>query len=57
MAMADGSFPIADTADLKKAVKALGRAKNADAAKRHIIKRARVLKAVSMLPDSWNIKE
>ena len=55
--MSDGSFPISDTADLKKAIKALGRAKNSDAAKRHIIKRARALKAVSMLPESWNVKE
>ena len=51
--MNDGSFPIADKADLKKAVKALGRAKNPDAAKRHIRKRAKTLGAEGQLPDSW----
>jgi hypothetical protein len=56
-AMSDGSFPIATVADLRNAVQALGRAKNPDAAKRHIIKRARALGAVGSLPDSWGVKE
>jgi hypothetical protein len=56
-AMKDGSYPIADEEDLHNAVQAFGRAKNPDAAKRHIIKRARALKKVSALPESWGIKE
>jgi len=52
-AMKDGSFPIRDKTDLKKAIKACGRAKNLAAAKRHIRKRARALGATDMLPDSW----
>lgn len=52
-AMKDGSFPIRDKTDLKKAIKACGRAKNIAAAKRHIKKRARALGATDLLPDSW----
>lgn len=54
-AMADGSFPIHNASDLSNAVQALGRAKNPDAAKRHIISRARALNAVGSLPDSWGL--
>jgi hypothetical protein len=53
VAMPDGSFPIADTEDLKNAIKAVGRAKDPEAAKAHIKKRAKVLKAEAMLPDDW----
>lgn len=52
-AMPDGSFPIADKTDLKKAVKALGRAKDPSKARRHIRRRAKALGAESALPDSW----
>jgi hypothetical protein len=51
----EGGFPIPDREHLKKAVKAFGRAKNPAAAKRHIIKRARALKAVNLLPDAWGV--
>jgi hypothetical protein len=54
-ALPEGGFPIKNTDDLKKAVRALGRATNPTAAKRHIIKRARELKATGLLPDSWGI--
>jgi hypothetical protein len=53
LALPDGSFPIADVADLKNAIKAFGRAKDKDAAKRHIIKRAKQLGATDLLPDGW----
>jgi len=53
LALPDGSFPIADITDLKNAIKAFGRAKDKDAAKRHIIKRARQLGATDLLPDGW----
>lgn len=55
-ALPDGSFPIRNRGELGKAVKALGRAKNQAAAKRHIIKRARALNAVGSLPEAWGIK-
>lgn len=54
-ALPEGGFPIKNRADLKKAVQAFGRAKNPAAAKRHIIKRARALNAISDLPESWGI--
>jgi hypothetical protein len=53
IAQPDGSFPIADRADLGKAVRALGRAKDIPKAKRHIRRRAKALNAESSLPDSW----
>lgn len=54
-AYGEGSFPIRDKADLKRAIQAFGRAKDKAKAKAHIIRRARALGAVSMLPDSWNV--
>lgn len=56
-ALPDGSFPIANTSDLKNAVMAFGRAKDQAKAKAHIISRARALGAVSSLPESWNVKK
>lgn len=56
-ALPDGSFPIVTEADLRNAIQALGRSKNPAAAKAHIIKRARALHKVSILPDSWNVRE
>lgn len=54
-AMPDGSFPIRNVADLRNAIRAIGRAKNPAAAKRHIIKRARALNATNLLPQTWNL--
>ena len=51
--MDDGSYPIHDKADLKRAIQAYGRAKDKAATKRHIIKRARALGATDMLPEGW----
>lgn len=56
-AMPDGSFPIADRADLQNAIQSVGRAANYEAAKRHIISRARALGAMDMLPEDWNAKK
>jgi hypothetical protein len=53
VALKDGSFPIRNRTDLSKAVRALGRAKNRAAAKRHILKRARALHSTDLLPDSY----
>lgn len=52
-ALPDGSYPIANTNDLKNAIQAYGRAKNKAAVKRHIIKRARALGATDLLPEDW----
>jgi hypothetical protein len=55
-AMPDGSFPIADRADLSNAIQAVGRASSYEAAKRHIIRRARALGLTEMLPEDWTAK-
>jgi len=57
MALPDGSFPIVTSTDLKNAIMAFGRAKNKSAAKRHIIKRARALKKVNLIPENWSKKD
>jgi hypothetical protein len=50
----DPSYPIADVSDLKKAILAVGRGKaNHDAIRRHIIKRAKALGAMDLIPDNW----
>lgn len=56
-AMPDGSFPIPNTDFLKKAIKAFGRAKNKDATKAWIKKRARALGASSLVPSNWKMAE
>lgn len=52
-AMPDGSFPIANEQDLRNAIQAIGRAKNPEAAKRHIRSRAKALGLENLLPDTW----
>jgi hypothetical protein len=52
-AMPDGSFPIANRTDLRNAIQSVGRASNYDAARKHIIRRARALGASDMLPEDW----
>jgi|GEM_PF-883821 len=58
-ALADGSFSIRDASELPGAIKALGRAKEADraTARRHIVKRARALGQIDMLPENWNTEQ
>jgi len=53
-AMPDGSFPIANRADLMNAIRSVGRAKDYEKAKAHIIRRARELGATDMLPEDWS---
>lgn len=55
-AMPDGSFPIANATDLRNAIQSVGRAKDYNAAKQHIMRRARALGLVEMLPDDWRNK-
>jgi hypothetical protein len=52
-AMKGGAFPIKDEEDLKNAIQAYGRGKDKAAAKAHIMKRARALRKVDLLPDKW----
>lgn len=54
-AMSDGSYPIKTKADLRKAIRAVGRG-NADhtAIRKHIIKRAKALGLEAMVPTNWN---
>ncbi len=57
IAMADGSFPIENTGDLKNAISDWGRARNKAAARAHIIQRALDLRAMDQLPQGWNINK
>ena len=57
VAMNDGSFPIANRQDLLNAIQSVGRASNYDAARRHIISRARTLGLVNLLPKDWNVRK
>lgn len=54
-AMKDGSFPIENTADLRRAIKAYGRTTESKqaAVRRHIVRRARALDKPDMIPDNW----
>jgi hypothetical protein len=56
MAMSDGSFPIANGGDLQNAIQSVGRASNYAAAKEHIVRRARALGMMDMLPEDWRNK-
>jgi hypothetical protein len=52
-ALPDGSFPINSEQDLKNAIRAVGRAADPAAAKRHIKKRAKALGLESLIPAGW----
>ena len=52
-AMSDGSYPIESVMDLKNAISAFGRAKDKEAAKKHIMKRAKSLGQETLIPDNW----
>lgn len=53
-AMPDGSYPIVDREDLENAIQAIGRAKDPEATKRHIKKRARALGLEELIPEGWS---
>lgn len=57
-ARTDGSFPIVTRQDLANAIMSIGRADPSERAsvKAWIIKRARELDAIDLLPSSWGIK-
>lgn len=52
-AMPDGSYPIENASDLSNAIQAIGRATNPAAVKAHIIKMAKAMGKMDMLPDDW----
>ena len=54
-ALPDGSFPIADEADLRNAIQAYGRAADKEAAKAHIMKRAEELGLEDMIPEEFMV--
>lgn len=56
-ALPDGSFPIANREDLVNAIRLVGRASNRAAARRHIVKRARALGLMALLPEEWGVGE
>ena len=52
-AMPDGSYPIENANDLKNAIQSIGRAKDYDATKKHIIEQAKRLSLMDNLPENW----
>lgn len=52
-AMEDGSYPIANESDLKNAIQSYGRAKDKEATKAHIVKRAEELGLENLIPENW----
>lgn len=54
-AMDDGSYPIENVEDLRRAIRAVGRGgADHDVIRRHIIRQARRLNAANLIPDNWN---
>lgn len=54
-AMPDGSYPIKTKADLRKAIKAVGRGgADHDKIRKHVITRAKALGLEAMVPENWN---
>ena len=56
-ALPDGSFPIENEADLKRAIQAYGRASNQSAAAKHIAKRAKELGKEDLIPDTEDFQK
>jgi len=52
LALPDGSFPIANKADLENAIQAFGRSKDQPRAAKHIAKRAKALGLEDMIPQT-----
>lgn len=54
-ALPDGAYPIRNVEDLKNAIQAYGRSKPSERrmVRKHIIKRARQLKQVDLIPENW----
>ncbi len=52
-ALPDGSFPITNRSDLRKAIRLAGHAKNPAKARAFIKRRASALGLSSMIPETW----
>lgn len=54
-ALPGGRFPIRNRTDLENAIRAVGRAKgDHDMVRRFIVKRARALNLMNLIPDNWS---
>ena len=56
-ALPDGSYPIRDVGDLRNAIQAYGLGKNKERTRKHIIKRARQLGRLDLVPENWKKEE
>ena len=56
IALPDGSYPIRDVGDLRNAIQAYGLGKDREAAKKHIMKRARALGRTDLIPANWKAR-
>ena len=56
-ALPDGSYPIREVGDLRNAIQAYGLGKNKKRTRAHIIKRARQLGRLDLIPDNWKRDE
>ncbi len=56
-ALPDGTFAITDVTQLRSALAEFSSAKNESLARTHIIKRARALNRLDLLPESWDKSE
>lgn len=52
-ALPGGGFPIANEKDLQNAIRAIGRAKDPEKTKKFIMRRARQLGRMNLIPDEW----
>jgi hypothetical protein len=52
-ALPDGSYPIRDVGDLRNAIQSYGLGKNKERTRKHIIKRARQLGRLDLVPADW----
>ena len=52
-AMPGGGYPIETVGDLRNAIQAIGRAKDREATIKHIIRQARRLERVDLIPEDW----
>jgi hypothetical protein len=57
LSLPDGSFPIGNVSDLKKAIKSYGRSKNKSDVAKHIVKRAKELGKSDLIPHTEDFQK